>query len=432
MKSTKILEALKRITDILNQDPMSLYKMIGPKSIQLEITNLCNLRCVMCDRWKWDKEKLQGTLSTENLFSLFDNLAEQGTQHILISGGEPLLRKDFTDIVQYIHQKGIKLTVITNGVFLTKEIALPLIESDSTIILSVDGSNEEIYSRIRGRKGLFLKIIENIKNLVALKKVHSKGFISMHFVIQKQNLHDIFSYFDLSKSLGVDTVSYGIVHGPHIPETGVGFNQENIKPLKEAITTLISLQKKETKIQIELRADLFAILADEIPLTTLENGLLVRDLFKKNPVPCLSLNYWALIDAFGDVYPCCYAYFDNLDYESVKALRNRLCFGNIHDATFEQIWSGDKFNSFRKAMNPVKIDIYPEVCGNCGSYFFFKEKWDGITRLKQSLENLYEKIELDLTSIRDMILECFAKPIDRAPRPYESEIEKMVRSIFDF
>jgi MoaA/NifB/PqqE/SkfB family radical SAM enzyme len=431
MNSEKLLNSLQKITNLLNQDPMSLYSMIGPKSIQLEITNACNLRCTMCDRWKWDSTPRE-ELSNDDLFSLFDDLSNLGTQHILISGGEPLLRKGFKDIIRYITQKGIKVTVITNGVCLTEDIATTLIQSDATIIISLDGSNEEIYSKIRGRKGLFSSITKNIDTLVRLRDINKKGYISIHFVIQKHNLNDASSFFNLGKKLKVDTISYGIVHGSHIPERDVGFDKEDYSKLKVIIKTLLDLKEKEQNIQIDLRKELIALYDEQIQLQSLESGLLVAELFRENPVPCLSLNYWALIDAFGDVYPCCYAYFDNLDYESAQALRSQLCFGNIRETPFQKIWMGEKFNQFRQSMNPVKIDLYPSVCGNCGSFFFFKEKWDNICKLKQKLNDIYGHLELNLSSIRDIILNCFAKPIDRAPRAYPAELENMIRQLFDF
>ncbi|MHA1650041.1 MAG: radical SAM/SPASM domain-containing protein [Candidatus Helarchaeota archaeon] len=430
-REEKLLQTLQKITNILNQDLPQLASIIGPKSIQLEITNLCNLRCIMCDRWKWDTH-LQGDLTKEDLFSLFDELASLNTQHILFSGGEPLLRPDFKELVQYLNQKGIAITLITNGTLLTEDIATLLIKSDATIIFSVDGSNDAIYSQIRGREGLLTKIIENIKNVGKIKKSEKKGFISMHFVIQPFNLEDVFSFFELAKTLSVDAVSYGIIHGPHIPEKGVGFKDEHLPHLKKTISELIKLQKNKNDIQIELRPELYAIAEGQITSDALKSGLLVTELFKKDPVPCLTVIYWALIDAFGDVYPCCYAYFDNLDYESAKNLRNRLCFGNIHQSSFQEIWYGQKFNSFRNMMNPVQIENYPKVCGNCGSYFFFKEKWDRVIHFREKLKYIYENIESNLVSIRNALLNCFASPIDRAPRPYESEMAQVIRKIFDF
>lgn len=431
MNSEKLLKSLQKITGLLNQDPMSLYSMIGPKSIQLEITNVCNLRCTMCDRWKWDLASKK-ELTNDHFFSLFDELSSLGTQHILISGGEPLLRKGFQDLIRYITQKGIKVTVITNGVFLTEDIATVLIESDATTIISLDGSNEETYSKIRGRTGLFSSILKNIATLVRLRDMNKKGYISIHFVIQKHNLNDAIPFFDLGKKLRVNTISYGIVHGPHIPERDVGFNEENYSKLKTTIETLLELKQKEQDIQIDLRTELIAIYNNQIQLPALKSGLLVAELFRENPVPCLSLNYWALIDAFGDVYPCCYAYFDNLDYKSAQSLRDRFCFGNIRETPFQKIWMSEKFNLFRQSMNPVKIDLYRSACGNCGSYYFFKEKWDSICKLKQKLNDIYGNIELNLSSIRDIILDCFAKPIDRAPRAYPAELEKVVKQLFDF
>ncbi|MHA1276367.1 MAG: radical SAM/SPASM domain-containing protein [Candidatus Helarchaeota archaeon] len=431
MTHTKLIATLQKISALLNQDPMTLYSMIGPKSLQLEITNACNLRCIMCDRWKWDSS-LKGDLTTQDLFTLFDELSSLGTRHILFSGGEPLLRKDFNEIIHRLDELNISTTVITNGVFLTEDIAHTLISTDTTIILSVDGSNEEIYAKIRGRTGLFNTIIGNIEKLVALRNKHKKGFISMHFVIQKYNLTDILDFYELAKSLSVDTISYGIVHGPHILETGVGFTQDDYPFLVEQLKKLIQLKQTEDKTNIELRKEFYAIVNGEITPEMVQSGLLVKKLFEQNPIPCLSLNYWALIDAFGDVYPCCYAYFDNLGFETAQSLRSRLCFGNVHQNKFQEIWDGKKFNSFRKAMNPVNITAYPKVCGNCGSYFFFKEKWDGITHLNDKLNHLYGQIEFTLSSIRDTILNCFTKPIDRAPRAYESELADLIKAIFDY
>ncbi|MHA1130363.1 MAG: SPASM domain-containing protein, partial [Candidatus Helarchaeota archaeon] len=237
---------------------------------------------------------------------------------------------------------------------------------------------------------------------------------------------------ELAKSLSVDTISYGIVHGPHILETGVGFTQDDYPFLVEQLKKLIQLKQTEDKTNIELRKEFYAIVNGEITPEMVQSGLLVKKLFEQNPIPCLSLNYWALIDAFGDVYPCCYAYFDNLGFETAQSLRSRLCFGNVHQNKFQEIWDGKKFNSFRKAMNPVNITAYPKVCGNCGSYFFFKEKWDGITHLNDKLNHLYGQIEFTLSSIRDTILNCFTKPIDRAPRAYESELADLIKAIFDY
>lgn len=382
-------EIFSKLAWMVSQKPSEFYKFIGPKSVQLELTNDCNLRCNMCERWKWLNEdpELKGNLTTTEVKDLLDQLKALGTDHILLTGGEPLLREDLNEILEYADQLGLAITIITNGTILTPKTSKILAESKATIIFSVDGSNSELYQKIRG-KDLFEEVIQNIKLMVAERDSYQKGIIEMHFVIQKDNTSDILQYYDLSKSLGVDRVSFSIAHGPNVKEQGIVIVEASIERLKQNFQTIKSYN--DPKPVIAIREVLQKVLENTIPIKDIASGLPTLSMFENSPVPCLSLAYWLFIDAFGDVYPCCYAYHDNLAYKKYKDKRQKFCFGNIHDQPISEIWRSAKFNEFRSKMDPVDINSYPYVCGQCGSYFFFKHVMDEIDWLKNKVEGVHD------------------------------------------
>jgi MoaA/NifB/PqqE/SkfB family radical SAM enzyme len=109
------------------------------------VTEGCNLQCTMCSY----REALPGELNLQEIKKLASDLAGLGLQHIVFSGGEPLLRKDFSEICRIFASIGIKATMLTNGLLLNKrydEIA----GFFSEIIVSMDGAASATHDSIRG------------------------------------------------------------------------------------------------------------------------------------------------------------------------------------------------------------------------------------------------------------------------------------------
>ena len=85
-----------------------------PKWIAWESTQRCNLSCVHC-RCSSDMDAAIGDFSTEEAFKMIDDICEVSKPVMVLSGGEPLMRKDIFEIAQYGTDKGLRMCMATNG-----------------------------------------------------------------------------------------------------------------------------------------------------------------------------------------------------------------------------------------------------------------------------------------------------------------------------
>jgi radical SAM protein with 4Fe4S-binding SPASM domain len=170
-------------------------KIVGefPLHLDIETTNNCNLRCVMCGR-NWMKEKL-GYMDWE----LFKKIIDEGAKYKLPSiklnyRGEPLLHPKVVEMVRYAKGKGIlEVQFNTNGFLLDEKMAEKLIDAGlDRIIFSFDAARRDTYNKIR--KGSdYDKVVANIKGLVEIrnKKGLKKPLIRVQMVKMPENKEEI-------------------------------------------------------------------------------------------------------------------------------------------------------------------------------------------------------------------------------------------------
>ncbi|MCM1172298.1 MAG: radical SAM protein [Clostridium sp.] len=117
-----------------------------------EVTMGCNMRCGHCG--SSCAEPLEGELTTEEALDLCDQIASLGLKWVTLSGGEPLIRKDITELVKRLSDRGVAVNMITNGLLLDRAMAEKLKESGIvTLAISIDGT-KEIHDEIR-KNGAF-------------------------------------------------------------------------------------------------------------------------------------------------------------------------------------------------------------------------------------------------------------------------------------
>ncbi len=166
------------------------------------MTRRCNLKCVHCYAQAVEEDGVD-EISTDQAKAIIDDLAAFGSPVMLFSGGEPLVRKDLTELAQYATSKGMRAVISTNGTLITKQKAKELKEVGLSYVgISLDGG-EEVHDRFRAVPGAFKRAIQGIENCQA------EGLkVGLRFTINKRNAGEIPVLFDLVRDLEAPRICF--------------------------------------------------------------------------------------------------------------------------------------------------------------------------------------------------------------------------------
>lgn len=177
-----------------------------PTHLQMEPSNLCNLRCSYCPITEGIKRPL-GTMDFDVFKKIIDETGDYVFFIIFWELGEPFLNPRIYDMISYAKRKGIQLVSSSNGhVFAEQKNVDKLIKSGlDALIIGVDGITQEAYGRFR-HGGNLETVLTGIRNIVARKRALNSQtpFINMRSIVMKSNEHDIPKLKRLAESLGVD------------------------------------------------------------------------------------------------------------------------------------------------------------------------------------------------------------------------------------
>src|SRR5919106_4585322 len=140
---------------------------ISPRSIQIECTTRCNLKCTMCEISYWTEPG--GDLQAENLRKVVEHVP--GLKRVDLTGiGEALMNRGFFDTLRFLKSRGLYVTLNDNFTLMTEEAARRMGELGVVqIFLSLDGATKETYERIRIGAN-FEKVVANAKRLIQIKR----------------------------------------------------------------------------------------------------------------------------------------------------------------------------------------------------------------------------------------------------------------------
>ncbi len=160
--------------------------MKTPNSVDLDITNRCNLRCKYCGYFTSTSDVGQD-LPKEEWLEFFKELNNCAVMNVTLSGGEPFFRNDLKDIIVGIVRNRMRFNILSNGTLITDEIASFLASTGrcNGVQISIDGSTPFIHDSFRGR-GNFFKAIEGIKYL----QKHQIP-VPVRVTIHRQNVRDL-------------------------------------------------------------------------------------------------------------------------------------------------------------------------------------------------------------------------------------------------
>ena len=206
-------EEIKRIKlrnlDKLYEYRQHLYKNPVLKDLFLEVTSRCNARCEHCGSSCGDSI-VKDEISKEDLMKTLLEISQKYDAHgilLNVTGGEPLIRKDLFEIMDYANKLGFRWGMTSNGMLINDEILKKMEETNmETISISLDGL-KETHESFRKVPGCFNIIIDNIKKL---QKVPTIKIVQVTTVANKKNLNELEEIYKLMKELNV--ISWRVIN----------------------------------------------------------------------------------------------------------------------------------------------------------------------------------------------------------------------------
>ena len=150
----------------------------------LEITEACNLKCIHCyGQFGYPKIDKKEILTTQEWKGIIDRLINFGCRNIQLIGGEPMVHKDFYEILEYAHKQGMKkIDVFTNATLIDEKSIKIFKKTNANVRVSVYGHNAKVHETITKQKGSFEN---NKKGLELLKRNNVPTTIAV--VLMKEN-----------------------------------------------------------------------------------------------------------------------------------------------------------------------------------------------------------------------------------------------------
>lgn len=166
----------------------------APVNVTWEVTYKCNLACIHCVSDSGRKRR--GELTTAQCLQVIDTMSSMKVFQFNIGGGEPFMREDFLDLMDYAHEKGVVTCISTNGTLITNEVAERLDNMLVYVQVSLDGATPASNDAIRG-KGSFRKAI------TALECLRERNIeVSVNTVLTKLSFPELDQLKELAASFG--------------------------------------------------------------------------------------------------------------------------------------------------------------------------------------------------------------------------------------
>ncbi len=210
-----------------------------PYFLKIQPTNICNAGCKYCLKQVKGDDSLPGKMSLEDSRKIIDRFAKYAYLIAFQYSGEPLLNESIFAMVEYAHRSGVGTYISTNLQEIRDGDCDKLILSGLDLLtVSIDGITQETYAKFRQR-GDLATVIRNIQALTAAKKrlKIKSPFISLQFIVNKYNQHEIEGLRRLAKETGVDSLEL----------KPIGTTDKNILPDNAKLYRRVYL--KDTKLK---------------------------------------------------------------------------------------------------------------------------------------------------------------------------------------
>ena len=322
-----------------------------PKWIAWEITRRCNLSCVHCRSSSSLEIEGHPDFSLAEARRVLDDIHSYASPVVVLSGGEPLLRKDVFDIADHGTGLGLRMCMATNGTLVTQETCRNIKATGIKMVsLSLDGASAPVHDDFRNQPGAF----DGTMNAIRLFNEHKIPFL-INSSFTQRNKEEAPKLHELVKKLGA-TAWYLFMIVP----TGRGEEiMEELIPeseYEEMLNWHYEMEKEESDLLVRPTC------APQYYRIVLQRAKEEGEKFKRRSLKfstggskgCLAGQLICLIDVDGNVLPC--SYFP-------KAA------GNIRKQSFQEIWETAplflELRDFKAYKGSCGKCEYVNVCGGC-------------------------------------------------------------------
>jgi len=262
--------------------------------VTLYLSERCNSRCITCEYWRNGR----ADMTLESVAQLIPDLIALGTQAVLLSGGEPLLNREWREIAELLRGQGLTLWLLTSGLSLAKH-ARTAAELFDRITVSLDGACPATYAAIRG-----VDAFDNV--LAGIRAASAAGAaVTVRSTLQRGNFRELPDLIELARAAEARQISFLAVDtaNPHAfarldgPRPNVALTREDLPPFVSVLESVIKAHAADFRSGFiaEPPAKLWRIL---------EYFAAVCGLGAYPPVRCNAPEFSAVIDAQGSVQPC--------------------------------------------------------------------------------------------------------------------------------
>jgi len=295
-------------------------KILGrPVNITIEPTNVCNLKCPVCETGAGTLDRAEANMSLQEFRIIIDKVAAHTNTLMFYFMGEPFLNKHSYEMIAYGKRLGIPfITTCTNGDAVNPR---KLVESGlDEVSFQIGGTTQETHQTYRINSNL-ARVMQNLRETIRYKKeLKSKIHITVGFILMKHNEHEVEGFHRMIKEIGADD---GNIVDACVRDMDQG---------------QMYLTKDTTNWYYDVES--------------FRKGLLRPKIQPKNECPWI---YYSMsIYVNGDVVPCC------------RDTTGKFIMGNLLTQGLDEVWNGEPFQAYRRKLHANQAEI--SICRLCSGY----------------------------------------------------------------
>ncbi len=339
-----------------------------PRLIAWEVTRSCYLHCKHC-RAGAEHRPYENEFTTEECFRLLENIAGFSQPIIILTGGEPMLRKDIYEIARHGHELGLRMVMAPCGEYIDDEAVVKMLESGiQCISISLDGATVVSHDGFRQVEGAFASAMKAIE----AAKRNGLAF-QINTTITKHNIDEVGKILNLAERLGAITFNPFLL----VPTgRGKALAEQEITPEQyEAVLHWLNEQRGKTKMAIRVTC------APHYQRIIRQQPQLVENENKQDSQPppseawrCHPLRPPGTETGHGPMAGCMggksFAFISHVGKVQICGFLEEAA-GDLRESNldFESIWKNSTFLQNIRAVDEYKGKCgwceYRRVCGGC-------------------------------------------------------------------